>query len=626
MMSESGGGTRDVNPALSLEFLRLGAAVLIQDMERYEKNFSLSGAPLFIGANGNGKGEGKGNSKKRRRGSVDKEWLAGLQPQLKRLARNEKPESIALKIARNMLHLPNELLQPTIEYLLRPIFPEQQGPVQTIVSRSGRMGVAMKEYQLRKTAYIFLLDLTNKNRELKVLATILSSNYTRRRLYTWWFRKPTAPLWVGEDRYPGPAFSELQVKKYAIALPVGAGEHEGWYNHFLANVMFHWHLSELAREVWSAGLQKRRPDEYTSWPGAPSLWYRYPIMTLAMSRTHRTTGLGLFGGALLQMGGNLAVEFAAGHNLQIPKIIDKVIDIIGLERGPMPQTQEQIDWHSYLHDDDDDTYPQGGPRPKSLFEQAAEKLRRQYVILMARVMFRVTVVRMPTILWDLKKYDARGGSRWQRMFGSVSHRQTRIEWSLPGHFGPYLLFDEPLRAYNPSSSDGPWVFDLVEQPSFDKGGWFYIQNMRFLSLTNAERGISRWIRANRLEKHNHIKLLHVMRPRNRRLRIYLPNRQDARDLIKDVKHKTSSTTGFEVDRQSGYEVQLLDVTTGRPIERPMSKSEITFLIKSPPAWLAIVRSPGDPWVFEDDDDDDDDDDNNDDDDEDNEDDPPTFWN
>ncbi len=606
---------KKVLSALRLEFLRLGAAALIQDMGKYEKNFLLSGAPLFIGVNGNGKG--KGNSKKRGRGPPDKEWLAEVQPQLKRLAGKEKPESIALKIARNMLRLPAELLQPTIEYMLRPIFPEQQGPVQTVVSRLGRMGAAMKEYQLRKTAYMSWSDLANTNQELGVIATIFSSDYTRRRLYTWWFRKQTAPLWVGNDRYAGPAFSESQAKKYALALPVGAGEHEeGWYNNFLANVMFHWHLSEMARETWSAGLEGRKPEKYIAWPGALSFWDNYPraMMELGMDRTHRISEFGRFGGAAIDVGGSLRVSFAPGHNIYIPEIIDEVTAIRGLARRPQPQTQEQSNWYGRWHYGDE-TYPLGGLRPKSLLEQAEEKLRRQYVILIARIMFQVTVLRMPTILWDFKKYDS------ARRSDTYTLHQTQIKYSLPGQFAPYFLFDAPLRAYNPSNSSGPWVFDLVERPMFEKRGHLFLQNLRFLSLTNAQRGISRWIRAHKLER-SHIKLLHVMRPRNRLARLYLPDRQDARDLVKSVKHRTSTTTRFEVKRQSGYSEPLLDVTTGKPI----AKSDIRFRFASPPpAWLSIVRSPGDP-VNDDDDDDNVDDDVDDNDDDDWDDDPHNFWN
>ncbi len=613
MMSER----KKVLSALSLQFLRLGAAALIQDMERYEKNSLSSGAPLlFIGANGKKKGKEKENNKKRRRDSVDKEWLKEMQPQLKRLSKKEQPESIALKIARNMLLLPPEIMEMTIDYMLRPIFPEQAGPVQEKYDRLHRMGAAMKEYYLRKTAYIFLLDLTNKNREFGILARILSSNYTRKRTYAWWLQKQTAPLWVGKDRYAGPAFSATQAREYAQGLPPGFGEDLGWYTHFLANALFHWHFSELAREVWSAGLQGHDLDKYTAWPGARNILRKHRL-SLGIKKDRMTEGWPSDARATadIGMGGGLEVLFWADD------FGGKPISVRGLKKRPThpPQTPEQIAWVNAWAPSG--SYPEGGTfRTPSLFEQAEYKLRRQYVIQLGIVLSEVTLLRIPTILWDLKKY---GAHAYQNLAPIARLHQTWIHFTYPKHVSPYILFDEPLRAYNPDTSAGPWVFDLPQQPAFNKEGDLKLRNIRILSLTNIEHGVSRWIRAHRLESSS-ITMTHVLRPQTGnymgRPRLYLPAREDSHEF---VKHK-ERLNGLVVVKGHGWEEPLLNVLTGKQVEMPISNFEVSLrFVSPPPAWLASVRSPG---KLDDDDDDDDSDDSEDGGDDDWADNPHNFWN
>ena len=602
---------KKVLSALSLQFLRLGAAALIQDMEEYEKNSLSSGAPLFIGANG--KKKGKEKDKKRGRGSVDKEWLKEMQPQLKRLSKKEQPESIALKIARNMLLLPEEIIEIAMEYMLRPIFPEQQGSVQTIVSRSNRMGVAMKEYQLRKAAYHALLDLTNKNRELKLIARILRGSGTRKRTYAWWLQKQTAPLWVGKDRYAGPAFSATQAREYAQGLPLGFGEDLGWYTHFLANALFHWHFSELAREVWSAGLQGHKPDKYIGWPGARGLW-KHPLH-IGITRDLMTEGWSADARATvdINIGGVIQVDFWA-HNFG-----GKPIAVRGLKkrRTHPPQTKKQIEWVEEW--EPSGPYPKGGTfRTPSLFEQTGYKLRRQYVIQLSIVLTQVTLLRIPTILWDLEKY---GAHAYQNLVPIPRSRYANINFTYPKHVSPYILFDEPLRAYNPNTSSGPWVFDLPHPPAFNKAGDLRLRNIRILNLTNAEHGVSRWIRAHRLESSS-MRMTHVLRPQTGnyqgRPRLYLPDRDVARTFSKDEQF------GLAVVKGKGFEEPLLNVLTGEQVEMPISNFEVSLRFMSPPAWLAIVRSPVE--LDDDDDDDDDSEDDDDDDDDDWDDDTHNFWN
>lgn len=550
---------------LAKDVRRMGAAFLLHQHGMVSQRFA--NHPLWVGANGEEEEEERRGLKRSRPEPTpeERQALAALAPQWKRLAASAQDDpEFGQRVIEVLVQFPSEIwvriLQFLLQFRLPPRFPTvwrttvgdlAHKTSEDITMMSARDWVNDQVLIMNgafKSLVVHSLRLHNtadarrdpdKDTYQEIYRELLSVNF-RLRMYRAWLARDGYPLVVREDgvdpftgrllpgdRYPGPRFSDAELKDLFSQLPLVLRLHWRplWYEHYVADVAMHWYIGAIARTQWRRGLADpmKPPDVAGNLTGSDTIW----------------------GGANLDP----RVEFGFGPD-------------VGEERALVNMGAQDV----WLNLD--------GFRSKRL---VTENVFQR----MARQMYLTSLIRVPSILWDREKYPQASAIVGGYLHQPYLKRKTTFDFGDDAR-APFLVFDPPLRAHKPGAR-GPFGFSLLHRPLVQKAELLALARCRLLSMLNAGHGLGRWLRSVVLEQST-LALVSLTRPVRKDakpLRIYLPPRLAADVFAEGGRHTLLGNGVVLVVGEEGAQGSpaLIRNRAGDPLDEYMGyKSAIVVMV------------------------------------------------
>ena len=496
-------------PELVLDFRRVGAAQLLQDLRQSE-------VLATVGANGgedDGDDEGPSRGTKRRRPPPmtkdERQWLRNEEPQLRRLTRSKDPTKLGFLFGLRLMQLPEELRQRILAFVLQPRFFHEMAPNpyrDLINGQTLRRGLVMQEVRIRQAAFDSLLRVASRNLALHSLYDTLRAMTVARSTYRQWLGRPAPPLQVHGQTFPGPRFAPEDLGRFAPRLPPFQQLDPGdgsWYRSFLADTAVHWYLGEFFRRRWAVSLETEDLVMGYDAHDDPNIDDTDVSLTLEQDWSNNPDGMQAW------IPGLAGMRFPDRGMVEPPEFF--VVD----------RTEQTLRWLPSPVSDPPDT------EPSSLRQLSERRLYTLFSVFMARMLLHAKLVRIPSVMWD----ESRNPTYQPTGFGH--HPSLRMELRINNQTRRggswYLLFDAPLRAVpvgvEPEARP-PLGYSLGNAPVLRKYSMVTLMGVRLLDGQNTSEALSRWARSNNLSKSG-LKLLGVFVFQKDKITIWLPPTADA---------------------------------------------------------------------------------------------------
>ncbi len=388
----------------------------------------------------------------------------------------------------NLMTLPTDAQLLILEYLLMPRFLDKSN------GNKARLVQAVQETRKLDLIFTFFVKQGLKSTEKDWLLVLLSE-YLKTHMYTAWIQHPTSSFSVWNQTFHGEPFSEAEFRELRLVelIKMNRLNPHLWYRSFLANVLFNWYITELTYSVFS--YQMRVANDYGN---------HYNIERMFPELTEKARWKHIWTIAYNQDPMNLLGMKIHRRNYN-PNVFSDVPRVWGSQTIP-----------KFLLD----------PWESHVTHLPYEAVETAFMITIASVLGYVTLIRLPSILWNPDEFMVLEGEPDEKIKGEPMTPSVES----PTYIKPFIVFDPPVKAYNDSLTTSGLLYAIGQMATrTDQHMWF--DGVRLLSTYNATRALSMF-HATASIRHRSIRFMRSFRMKNDRLGpliVIPPTEEDYKD-------------------------------------------------------------------------------------------------